>query len=91
MASYVLEAECEAAGLDPKAVARIAQRLNSAAKDARALGLEVFGGSGSGSLRVSSRGQEERALIVASMDDGSWNGGDGGAHEDENGLLRGES
>jgi hypothetical protein len=83
--------ECEAAGLDVKQVDRIAKRLESAARDARKLGLEVFGGSGSASLRVMERGDTERALVVADISGGSWNGGDGSYGPDENGLNRGES
>lgn len=81
------ENECVAAGLDPDEVERIARRINRAAKDARALGLEVFGGSTSGSLRTIEAGPQ---LIVAEMPGGCWSGGDGASREDENGLLRGE-
>lgn len=82
--------ECRAAGLDPKAVASIAARLDRAAKDAHRLGLMVFGGSGSGSLRTIETDDRSRHLIVADMDGGTWDGGDGGASYGEDGLLRGE-
>lgn len=92
---FVYEEECVAAGLDPKKVASIARRLDRAAKDATALGLTVFGGSGSGSLRCSGSALGYQAgvhcgpLIVADLD-GSWDGGDGGFGPGPDGLQRGE-
>lgn len=83
----VYESECLAAGLDPAEVRRIARRIERAAKDAQRLGLQVFGGSTSGSLRFDDGGR--RPLIVADMG-GSWSGGDGAAMPDDAGLLRGE-
>ncbi|WP_217495096.1 hypothetical protein [Vibrio sonorensis] len=50
--SYEHEDECIAAELDPKEVRRIAKGLTRYAKQAEALGLTIFGGSGSGSLRI---------------------------------------
>lgn len=85
----LMEDECRAAGIDPKAVAAIARRLERAAKDASRLGLRVFGGSGGGDLRTNSQSVHERPLILAQMN-GSWDGGDGSASDDEEGLLRGE-
>lgn len=82
--------ECEAAGLDPIEVGRIAARLARAAKDARRLGLIVFGGSGRGSLRTISTDTEMRSLVVATIDGGSWDGGDGSFGPDADGLNRGE-
>lgn len=91
--------ECRAAGIDEKAVASIARRLQKAAIDAQRLGLVVFGGSGSGSLRAVNTEYSESSssghcgtgkLVVADMD-GSWDGGDGGYSEGPDGLLRGES
>lgn len=93
----VYEEECAAAGLDPKKVASIARRLDRAAKDAKALGLTVFGGTGSGTLRRSNSALGNRSgghvhcgpLIVANMD-GSWDGGDGGFGPGPDGFQRGE-
>jgi hypothetical protein len=83
--------ECEAADLDPAEVDRIAKRINRAAADARKLGLEVFGGSSSGSLRVFSDGNRGVGqLVVAEMTNGSWNGGDGATDRNHDGLMRGE-
>jgi hypothetical protein len=80
--------ECEAAGVDPEAVRRIARRLSAAAREAKALGLHIFGGSGSGSLRSPNTGSG--ALILAELD-GAFDGGDGGADTfNADGLLRGE-
>lgn len=47
----VNEKECEAAGLNPLDVKRIAQGLSRYAKEAQKLGIQVFGGSGCGDLR----------------------------------------
>jgi hypothetical protein len=82
--------ECEAADLDFKAVDRIAKRLERASRDAAKLGLTVFGGAGSGSLRVrpDDRGPQ---LIVADIDGGHWDGGDGAERYGDDGLKWGES
>ena len=56
-------------------VRKLMLRLNRAGRDAKRLGLSIFGGSGSGSLR------ESNQLVVASLD---------GHNCDENGFLRGE-
>jgi hypothetical protein len=85
--SDVNEKECEAAGLDAAEIAKIAKGLSRYAKQAQALGLCVFGGSGTGTLRFDDRNGS--ALIVADLD-GSFDGGDGGYSEDGDGLLRGE-
>jgi hypothetical protein len=79
--------ECEAAGLDPKEVERIANGLSRYAKKASALGIDVFGGSGSGSLRFDDGGPGR--LIVADIE-GQIDGGDGSVRHDEHGLMRGE-
>lgn len=68
------EERCVAHGLDPKEVQRIANRLSRAAVDARKLGLVIFGGSGSGSLRVIGGGKQNE---VAALGRG-FDGGDGG-------------
>lgn len=80
-------AECKAAGLDPAQVRRIAKGLSRYAKEAQALGLTVFGGSGLGSLRVDDGGDGQ--LIVAYLD-GWIDGGAGDSRHDAAGLLRGE-
>lgn len=72
-----------------KEVLAIARRIERAARDARKLGITVFGGSGSGSLRFDEGGGSSRALILADLD-GAWDDGDGATREDENGLRRGE-
>lgn len=79
--------ECIAEGVDPEAVRRIARALSRAARDAHALGLTVFGGMGSGTLRGLNLG--DGALILAELD-GRFDGGDGGDHQDAHGLWRGE-
>ncbi|AHY45185.1 hypothetical protein N7388_23040 [Stutzerimonas stutzeri] len=84
---YVNDAECQAAGLDPAEVARITRGLSRYAKQAQALGLCVFGGSGSGSLRKDDH--PRGALVLASLD-GVFDGGDGACAPDDDGLMRGE-
>lgn len=89
---YVNEDECEAAGLDPKEVERIAKGLSRYAREARKLGIEIFGGSGTGSLRFDD-GKPPGRLIIAFLD-GHFDGGDGGqgsSTENQDGLIRGES
>ena len=81
--------ECRAAGLDPTSVQRIAKGLSRYALQAEALGLTLFGGSGSGTLRFRDD-QDKGPLIVASVN-GDIDGGAGNDHYDECGLLRGES
>ncbi|MEL7595399.1 hypothetical protein AADX40_15500 [Aeromonas veronii] len=80
-------AECVAAGLDPAQVRRIARGLSRYATEARALGLEVFGGAGFGQLRFDDGG--EGKLVVADLD-GLFNGGDGASGPKDDGLIRGE-
>ncbi len=82
----VNEDACEAAGLDIPTVTSIARRLSRAARDARALGLVIFGGAGTGTLRYN---DGEGRLIIASLD-GDFDGGDGATHHDAQGLERGE-
>lgn len=81
------EDECAAAGVDPKKVASIARRIERAAVEARALGIQIFGGSGSGSLRFDDG--QQRMLVLANVD-GSWSGGCGAEMADGEGLMRGE-
>jgi len=84
----IYENECKAADLDTKEVKRIAAGISRYAKQAQKLGLEVFGGSGTGTLRINDN-LAQCQLIVADLD-GKFDGGDGATNEDESGLLRGE-
>lgn len=85
--SQINSAECEAAGVDEKEVKRIAAGISRYAKQAQKLGIGLFGGSGTGTLRFDD-GAEEK-LILAYLD-GFFDGGDGAEARDECGLLRGE-
>lgn len=82
MTMWINEEECTAAGVSPADVRRIARRLSFAGREARAFGIQIFGGSGSGSLR-------KDGYILATLD-GHFDGGDGAEHQDENGMWRGE-
>jgi hypothetical protein len=88
---YLHEDEIKAAGLEPQAVAALARRLERAAKDARKMGLTVFGGTGTGTLRFNDDqwNPTNRPLILADIE-GPWDGGDGASWTDDAGLLRGE-
>jgi hypothetical protein len=85
---YVNEDECLAAGLDPKEVERIAKGISRYAKQAKTLGITVFGGS-SGRLDFDDKGTGNEPLVIASLD-GLFDGGCGSTDTDENGLIRGE-
>jgi hypothetical protein len=82
------EAECEAAGIDTKKVESLARRFAALAKESHALGVYVFGGSGSGTIRPIRH--NERPLILASITSSGFDGGDGATRTDEDGLLHGE-
>lgn len=86
MSAY--ENECVAAGLDIKKVEALAKRLERAGLDAEKLGLFIFGGSGSGTLRFSR--QDKAPLIIADWLGGNFDGGDGAEDEDDEGLAVGE-
>jgi hypothetical protein len=68
---------CEAFGLDASRVKSIAARISKAAKEAEAMGLKVFGGAGSGTLRFFLGKYQGVETEVATLD-GQWDGGDGG-------------
>lgn len=85
--TIIHEKEVAAAGINPEEVRRIARGLSRYAKQAKKLGLTIFGGTGSGTLRHSDGTRSQ--LICADLD-GDFDGGDGAAIEDEDGLLRGE-
>ena len=87
---YANEMECIAADLDVERVEPIAKRISKAAREAEKIGVKIFGGSGSGTLRFfDQKGIESRPLVVAHLD-GNIDGGDGSTREDSAGLLRGE-
>lgn len=90
---WVNERECDIAGQDPKVIKRLANRLQKIANECGELGITIFGGSGTGSLRGfdgnRQRGLGGRMLILADIG-GNFDGGDGGCTPDEDGLMRGE-
>jgi hypothetical protein len=79
--------ECDKAEVDPKAVASIARRIESACRDADCLGITVFMGSFS-SLRFHDGG--DRHLILAHLQSLNCDGGDGAYETDSDGYERGE-
>jgi hypothetical protein len=86
--SYVYADECEVAGLNEKDVEKLAADLEKLGQKAKALGLTIFGGSGSGDLRFDD--STGRPLIVAVIGTNSFDGGDGGCDHDDSGMMRGE-
>ena len=84
--ALVREAECEAAGLDPEVVQRIARRLERVARDAAKEGILIFGGSGFGLLAPIDAGSYPSRLRLAELDGGVWDGGDGGEVANHEGL-----
>lgn len=76
--AYIDPAAITRAGLDAKKIESIAARLSRAAREAHALGIKVFGGSGAGTLRIDCDG---RPLIIADLQ-GNFDGGDGAEHHD---------
>lgn len=85
------DAECEFAGVDVTRVAALSRRLAACAKEARSLGLEIFGGSGTATIRARVDDHRSGALIVAEVSGPCvWNGGDGATHEKADGLMYGE-
>jgi hypothetical protein len=84
---YVNKNECAAAGLDPAEVAKIARGLSRYAKQAQALGIQLFGGGTGGQLRFADG--QAGDLILANLD-GDFDGGDGSCRPDDEGLMRGE-
>jgi hypothetical protein len=81
--------ECEASGVDRKMVESITRRLNRISREMQELGLVLFGGSGSGSLRFDD-GSGKGRLVLARIVGDCFDGGDGGTMPDDSGLLRGE-
>lgn len=84
----IYEAECLAAGLDPKEVARVARGLARYAKQVNDMGLQVFGGDSSGTLRY--RNERDKGKLICAEIYADFDGGSGAGTTDENGLLRGE-
>ncbi len=84
----VNEAECEFAGLDLKEVSRIALGINRYAKQAKKLGICIYGGTGCGELRY--RDNPQKGGLKIAFLDGIFDGGDGSEYDWGDGLLRGE-
>jgi hypothetical protein len=90
----VLDEECAAVDVDPARVARLARRLEACAKEAKALGVFMFGGAGTCTVRAHSPSHAQlgdRPFIVAHVGGPAlWDGGDGAELADGAGLMRGE-
>lgn len=84
--------ECSAAGVSEKRVQALSRRLAACAKEAKDIGVFIFAGSGSATIRAHVPDIRGGALIVAEIGGptGLWDGGDGATHWREDGLLVGE-
>ena len=85
---FINKKECLKAGLDIKKVASIARKLSKAGKEAAEIGLCIFGGSGTGTLRYDEANRKGN-LIVGCID-GDYDGGDGAQYDWGDEYLRGE-
>jgi hypothetical protein len=79
---------CDLAGVDRKKVASIARRIDRAMADLDVLGLTLFGGTWSATIRADIPGKRE--IILASLDGCATSGGCGAQSEDAEGIMRGE-
>ncbi len=94
----IYEDEVRAAGFDEdqlKRIASISRRISKAAKEASGMGIEIFGGTGNGTLRYNDKKGEESGAtsssgLILSELDGCFDGGCGATMWDNYGLLRGE-
>jgi predicted amino acid dehydrogenase len=68
------EDRCVEHQLNRKRVESIARRISKAAMEAEKMGLKIFGGSGTGTLRVFGKGQSGEVARLY----GQFDGGDGG-------------
>ncbi len=75
---YVNADKCEEFDLDYKKIQSIARRISNAAKEAQEMGLCIFGGSGSGSLRYGHANLHGPGHNIVADLDGRFDGGDGG-------------
>lgn len=83
------EAECKEMNLDIKEVTNITKGLERYLKRANKLGLTVFGGTGTLSLRIED-GSGNGKLIVADCDSTNVDGGCGSHSDYGDGFIRGE-
>ena len=87
----VREEECAFAGVDDARVKALTRRLASCAKEAKSLDLQIFGGTGTATLRARVDDQRSGGLIVAEIGGPTvWDGGDGATHIADDGLMYGE-
>ena len=88
MAERINEREVEKAGLDPKAVQKVAGIAAKLLREAKKLGIQVFAGC-SLQLRYDDKTGTSNFLVLWSKN-GFVDGGDGGSSYDKEGLERGE-
>ena len=91
MTYIIREAECDKAELDTKQVTRIVRRMHKAIKEANSIGLLVFGGSSSISLRIEDENSNTFGELICAEIDCMCSGGCGATHDYSDGLMRGEA
>jgi len=86
--ALIEEDECIAAGVDLKKLESLANRMERLGIEADKLGVHIFGGSGTGNIRMLRH--EDAPLILYNCSHGCFDGGDGAQTLDDQGLLVGE-
>jgi hypothetical protein len=79
--------ECAAADVVPAKALRLAERMERIGRDARKLGVTIFCGSAN-DIRFHQIGNDRPLILVTFL--GPFDGGDGSAWRDKDGLIRGE-
>ncbi len=83
------EEECQHAGFDPPKIGRLGKRLEKLARELGDMGVTIFGGAGTGSLRFNDG--HRLPLVLASGIGYNIDGGDGACRNDgPDGFMRGE-
>ena len=82
------KAECEYVGVPYEEVLKLKKLLDKAGKQANKLGVYIFGGCGSGTIRKTD--YHNRPLILETVLYGCWDGGDGRELVTEDGYTVGE-
>jgi hypothetical protein len=92
---YLNENECDFVGYSEakrRKITRLATEIERAAKQLSKMGIQIFAGGSSTTLRYLDEKHTEGygAVIIGGISGGCWDGGDGGSENDGEGILRGE-
>jgi len=80
--------ECDYVGVGPIEVDILSSKLSKLAKEAKKLGLPIFGGSSPGTLRFI---KDNRTIVIAHLKGDNYDGGDRAIFTGADGLQEGES